>query len=130
MIMAGIVSSAITFQSVTMSALAKGAVPANASRTIATVAVRVMQAGSEGPTDITIFCGAFRGAGQSGRAFRSTRIGGEDAPLSAPIDGNRNGCLLALKQVEPHGGLLICHVTALLGRTLSDSSARACDAFR
>ena len=104
--------------------------PASARSTIATVAERVMQAGSEDQTDITISCGAFRGAGQSGRAFRSTRIGGEDAPLSAPIDGNRNGCLRALKQVEPHGGLLICRVTPLLGRTLSDSSACGCDAFR
>src|SRR4051794_12856158 len=98
MIMAGIVSSAITFQSVTMSALAEGAVPASTGRTIATVAKRVMQAASEDQTDMTISCDRFgRGAGQSGRPSRSIRTGGEDAPFSAAIDGNRNVCLRALK---------------------------------
>src|SRR3954454_2613520 len=86
MIMAGIVSSAITFQSVTTSALAEGAVPASVRSTVATVAERVMQAASEDQTDITISCDRFgRGAGQSGRTFRSART--KQTSVDRPTDG-------------------------------------------
>jgi hypothetical protein len=53
---AGIVSSAITFQSVTMSARAGNALLTKASRAIATVADRMMEAETGDLTDIGISC--------------------------------------------------------------------------